>query len=66
MVPTILRIIFKKIKLKIYHKKVNAINMFGEAPLHAACLRGTLVSVCFLLNNRADVNVLNSFVSLSI
>lgn len=57
-------------KLKLYKRvlklmvqrgaDVNAINMFGEAPLHAACLRGTLVSVCFLLNNRADVNVLNS------
>lgn len=39
---------------------VNAINSFGEAPLHAACLRGTIHSVTFLLNSNANVNVLNS------
>jgi len=55
-------------KLKLYKRvlkmmiqrgaDVNVINKYGEAPLHAACLRGTATGVSFLLNHSADVNIL--------
>ena len=44
---------------------VNAVNSVGETPLQLACLRGTNTSVQFLLNNNADVNILNRYLPLS-
>ena len=42
---------------------VNAINEFSESPLHTACWKGNIYSVQFLLNNHANVNRLNEYVS---
>jgi len=41
--------------------KVNLQNPHGETPLHAACLRGNLSVVEFLLNRNADPNLCNKF-----
>mmetsp|Transcript_18517 Transcript_18517/g.71491 ORF Transcript_18517/g.71491 Transcript_18517/m.71491 type:complete len:998 (+) Transcript_18517:179-3172(+) len=47
-------------KLMVENKAdVNAINEFGESPLHTACWKGNIYSVQFLLNNHANVNKLN-------
>lgn len=40
-------------------KTVNAKTASGETALQRACYQGTLTSVHFLLDNGADVNILN-------
>ena len=39
---------------------VNAFTGSGESPLQQACLKGTIVSVDFLLSNNVEVNSLNA------
>jgi ankyrin repeat protein len=52
--------LYRKILKLMSDKKVqvNAQNLIGEGPLHSACLRGNVEAVRFLLEHKADPNLL--------